>query len=143
MRVLRRLSDEMRQRNLTQADLGELIGMSQSGISKWFRRSVELRVDDLERLAQAVGLSPTELVRDPGLEFVADLTPTELRILERIRQRPHLQDALMTLLYLDIPRQKTTKPRGLAKDVEHKRTDLDKKLQTSVAASDNDESRTP
>jgi len=40
-----------------------------------------------------------ETVRDPGMEFCADMTPTELRMFERMRQlHPTVLDAIMTLL---------------------------------------------
>ena len=39
-------------------------------------------------LCFALNLRVTEVVRDHGLEFCAELTPTELRTLDQIRQLP-------------------------------------------------------
>ena len=46
-----------------------------------------------------MGISLTELVRDHGLEFCAEMTPTELRALENLRRLPQAdRDAYVHLL---------------------------------------------
>lgn len=143
-RVLRRLADEMRQRHLTQADIGEAIGMTQSAVSKWFKRRVEIRVDDLEPLAQAVGLSVVELVRDPTMEFMAELAPTELRILERIRQRPHVRDALLVLLEMTPPKPPASpKSRSFVGRGRTRASSDDKELQNASPAAFNSDNNPP
>lgn len=90
----------MSRQKLSQRDLADLLGWkSQSRVAKLLTGRVEFNIDDLEAICFAIGLSVTEAVRDQGLEFCAELTPTELRLLERFRQlQPYQLDAVMTLL---------------------------------------------
>lgn len=105
-RVRARLADELRARNITQrecaerltAETGEL--WTQSRIGKVLNGAVELRVDDVEAIARVAGIFLSEAVRDRGLEFYAEMTPLELRVLERIRQKPTTLNALLVLLDL-------------------------------------------
>lgn len=97
-RVVRRLRDEMTRRKLSQRDVAGLLQWSQSRIAKLLTGRVELSVNDLAALCFAMDLLPTEAVRDHGLEFCAEMTPSELRFLERFRQlRPQSKEAMMTL----------------------------------------------
>lgn len=94
-----RLREEITRRHVSQRDLASLLNWSQSRVGKILNGRVEMSMGDLEALCFAVDLAPTEVVRDHGLEFCAELTPTELRVLERMRQLPTpLLDAVMTLL---------------------------------------------
>jgi len=89
----------MTKKHLSQRDVAGLVGWTQSRVAKLLTGRRELGVDDMETLGFAVGLAPTELVRDRGLEFCAEMTPSELRILETIRDAPQpVRDALTTLL---------------------------------------------
>ncbi len=96
--AISRIRDEMRTRQLSQRDIAERLKCSQGRIAKILNARVNLRVQDLGELAQAVGITLTEAVRDRGLEFYAEMTPTEVRVLERLRQRPDTLHAVMTLL---------------------------------------------
>jgi transcriptional regulator with XRE-family HTH domain len=87
-RVRLRLRDEMTRKRLSQRDLAGLLEWSQSRVAHLLTGRVTMTVDDLSALAFAVSLSPLELVRDQGLEFVADLMPSELRILQAVRALP-------------------------------------------------------
>lgn len=94
-----RLREEMSRKHLSQRDLADLLKWSQSRVARALTGRSGIALDDLEALCFGVGLSVVEAVRDHGLEFLADMTPTELRILERIRQLPTpVLDAVMTLL---------------------------------------------
>ncbi len=84
-RVLARIRHEMRDKKISQPDLAGMLHCSQSRISKILTEAAKLKVDTLGDLCQIVGLAVTEVVRDRGMEFVAEMTPTELRILEHIR----------------------------------------------------------
>jgi transcriptional regulator with XRE-family HTH domain len=86
-RIRERLRAEMAARHLSQRDVAGIAGWSQSRVAKLMTGRVEMGVDDLEGLCFALDLSLTEVVRDPGLEFCADLTPTELRLLEQYRKQ--------------------------------------------------------
>jgi transcriptional regulator with XRE-family HTH domain len=93
-----RIREEMERKRLSQRDLAGLLGSdwTQSRVGKILTGRVKLVLDDLEQLCFAVGISLTEAVRDHGLEFCAEMTPTELRFLERIRQlTPELRDAYL------------------------------------------------
>lgn len=100
-RALLRVREEMNERHISQRDLAALLRCSQGRITKILNGGVNLRVDDLETLADAVGLRLTELVRDRGLEFYAEMTPSELRIFQTIRRSPKVMQGVMILL--DIP----------------------------------------
>jgi transcriptional regulator with XRE-family HTH domain len=98
-RVRQRIREEMTKQRLSQRDVSGLLKWSQSRVAKLLTGRVELGVDDLGALAFAVGISPTEAVRDRGLEFCAELTPTELRMLEHLRLLPPEQrDAFFSIL---------------------------------------------
>jgi len=84
----RRLREEMKRKKLTQRDLAGMLDWSQSRVAKILTGRVGLLVDDLESLCFALGLTLTEAIRDHGLEFAAEMTPTELRILETMRELP-------------------------------------------------------
>ena len=90
-----RIREEMTRKNLSQRDLSGLLGgpskhWSQSRVGKILTGRVQMGVADMEALCFAVGLSVVEAVRDHGLEFLAEMTPLELRMLERIK---HLDEA--------------------------------------------------
>jgi len=94
-----RVREEMERQKMSQREMSDLLKWSQSRVAKILTGRVELTLDDLEALCFAVGLSVTEAVRDHGMEFCAEMTPTELRILERMRQLPQpVTDSLLQLL---------------------------------------------
>lgn len=98
-RARRRIREEMTRRNLSQTDVADLLVWKQSRLSKVMNGRTALGVDELAEVCFAVGLAITEAVRDHGLEFCAEMTPTELRFLERIRQlSPIDRDAFMQVL---------------------------------------------
>lgn len=100
-RAILAVREAMEKRGLTQRDVAGIIGnhWSQGRVQKLLTHQVELRVDDLAALCFAVGISLSEAVRDRGLEFYAEMTPTELRLFERIRDlTPDQRSALMTIL---------------------------------------------
>lgn len=97
-RAIRRIRDEMSTRKLSQRDLAERLGCSQGRVAKILNGRVELRVNDLEELAKFVALPVTEVIRDRGLEFYAELSPTEVRMIERLRARPHLLQGVLLIL---------------------------------------------
>lgn len=129
-RALRRIRNELDERGISQRDLAEkLTGStreewSQSRIGKVLTGYVELKVDDAAAIATAIGLSLTEVVRDQGLEFYAEMTPTEVRIIDRIRRWPDLVPALTVMLDIAtkpaavVPKQDTKRKVGRPKNSE-------------------------
>jgi transcriptional regulator with XRE-family HTH domain len=96
VRALRRIQEEMDREKVNQADIAGMLKWSQSRVSKLLNGKLELTVDALASLCFAVGILPTEAVRDHGMEFCAEMSPTELRFLERLRQlTPDMRDAYM------------------------------------------------
>ncbi len=100
-KALLRIREEMTERKITQRDLAEVLRCSQGRIAKILNGGVNLRFNDLATLAAAVKISLVETVRDRGLEFYAELTPTEVRLFERIRQRPEILEGVKHLLGLE------------------------------------------
>lgn len=105
-RVRLRLREEMTRRTLSQRDVSDLLGgaergWSQSRVAKILAGRVEFGIDEAAALAFALDLSLVEVVRDPGLEFCAEMQPSELRLLDKIRKLPPATwEALMTILQL-------------------------------------------
>ncbi len=100
-RAVLRIREEMTARHISQRDLAERLQCSQGRVAKILNGGVNLRLNDVATLTNAVGISVVEAVRDRGLEFHAEMSPTELRILERIRQRPNVLQGLMTILEME------------------------------------------
>ena len=97
-RAVRRIREELDRRSLSQRDLAERLHCSQGRVAKMLNGRVELRIDDVAEMARVVGIPLTEVLRDRGLEFYAEMTPTEVRLIERIRQRPDLLQGVLILL---------------------------------------------
>lgn len=97
-RAVRRIREELDRRHLSQRDLAERLHCSQGRVAKMLNGRVGLRLDDVAEMARVVGIPLTEVLRDRGLEFYAEMTPTEVRLMERIRQRPDLLQGVLILL---------------------------------------------
>lgn len=118
VRARRRVREEIEKRGLSQNDVANLLKWSESRVSKLLNGKIELGLDDLAALCFAVDLSLVEAVRDQGLEFCADMTPTELRILQRLRESDKTYyEAVLTVL--GVRQTLTTTERYASKPVEH------------------------
>lgn len=94
-----RIREEMTRKKMSQRDVAGILDWSQSRVAHLLTGRVEMSVDDLAGFGFALSLQATELVRDRGLEFVAEMTPSELRIFERLRQAtPEDRAAIVQLL---------------------------------------------
>lgn len=108
-RARQRIREELHARGISQQDLADMLtnrdreAWSQPRVGKVLNGKVHFRLDEVDLIARCLGVAVTELIRDRGLEFYAELTPTELRILERLRQRPHVLGALLVLLDITPP----------------------------------------
>lgn len=103
-RVRLRIREEMTALGVSQRELAERLKevtgvvWSQSGVGKVLTGRVELTVADVDAMVRALGMSLTEAMRDRGLEFVAEMTPTELRLLSIYRQKTQaFKDAIQIL----------------------------------------------
>ena len=114
-RARNRIREEMARKNLNQADIADLLQWTESRVSKIMNGRTELGVNELEALCFATGLTMTEAVRDRGLEFCAEMTPTELRMLELLRALPQtLRDHFYGMLsFHSAPT--TIEPKGITK----------------------------
>jgi transcriptional regulator with XRE-family HTH domain len=103
-RAKTRLLEEMKAKHITQRDLAGMLSWSQSKVQKILTGPVELTVDVLEAITFAIGVAATEIVRDPHLEFVMELTPSEMAFLKRVRDlTPPQRDALFNFMGLRAP----------------------------------------
>jgi transcriptional regulator with XRE-family HTH domain len=93
-----RIREEMDRRKITVQELGQMLGWSKSRVGHLLTGNTVLGVDELAALCFAIGLSPVEAIRDRGLEFMAEMTPTLFRIMERLKQLPAVQAGLMEVL---------------------------------------------
>jgi hypothetical protein len=55
-------------------------------------------VDDMELIAAEAGLNLVEIIREPGRELVADLTPTEMRLIVSMREHPKFMHSMAETL---------------------------------------------
>lgn len=98
-RVRDRVREEMKRQKMSQRDIAGLLRWSQSRVAHILTGRVEMGVQDLEGFGFALGLSLPELVRDRGMEFCAEMTPTEFRFHERVRALTQEQrDAILTVV---------------------------------------------
>lgn len=80
-----RLRDLLQTRGVTQTELTRRLTKASGEtwlidhVSKLLRGEIRLRVEDVVLMCEVAGISLVELFREPGREYVADLTPTELR----------------------------------------------------------------
>jgi len=70
----------------------------QQHMSKLLNGGNMMTIEQLALIADAAGLSLVDIVREPGREFVADATPSELRLIHAVRANPDILPALLQLL---------------------------------------------
>lgn len=117
-RVRLRIREEMTRKNLSQRDVSGILGgpgkhWSQSRVAKLLTGRVEFGLADMEALCFAIGLPIVEAVRDQGLEFLAEMDPVELRVLQRLRELDEAERS-MFLHFLDVRHLKQVKHAGKA-----------------------------
>jgi transcriptional regulator with XRE-family HTH domain len=94
-----RLREEMDKQKVSQRDLAGLLGWSQSRVAHLLTGRVEMSIDDLAEMAFGLSMSVVEAIRDRGLEFMAEMTPTELGALNALRALPQAdRDAIIQIL---------------------------------------------
>lgn len=116
-RVRLLLREEKARKKLSEREMADLIQWTQSRVAQKLSGRTPITLDELESLCFALGLSPTEAVRDRGLEFCAEMTPSELRLLERLRQLPRpALDGIMAILQIapaSVERRGVTAPKKI------------------------------
>lgn len=81
-----RIREEMARRHLSQQEVADLLQWTQSRVAQKLTGRTPITLEELESLCFAVGIPATEAVRDHGLEFCAEMTPSEMRLLQQFRQ---------------------------------------------------------
>lgn len=113
--IRERLRVALGQRRLTQAELCARLTRRtgaiwhQQHMSKLLGGSNPMTLEQLVLICDVADLSMVDLVRQPGREFVADLTPSELRILELVRDVPEATGHIVQLLSIHRTRELTSK----------------------------------
>ena len=98
-RARERIRVEKAARKLSERELADLLQWSQSKVAQKLSGRTPMTLDELDALCFAVGIAPSEAVRDHGLEFCSEMTPTELRTLQQLRRLPSItRDAIMHLV---------------------------------------------
>jgi transcriptional regulator with XRE-family HTH domain len=83
---------------LTQRQFAKDLNKSQPWLDKVLQGVNHVRLEDLDDIAAALRTSAAELVRTDDERYRLELTPTEVRLIERIRHRPGLIDAVTFIL---------------------------------------------
>lgn len=109
-RVRQRLIDWMEVTGLTQRDFAKELGRSQPWLDKILVAENSVRLKDLDEIADKLRTTASDLVRVPSERRTMELTPTEVRIVERLRRRPELTQACATLLDAYRPPTETQNP---------------------------------
>lgn len=115
-----RLRESLHKRGVSQSELVKRLSAASgeewliAHVSKIINGHIRLRVEDLLLIAQVADLSLVELFREPGRELVADLTPTELRLVHALRDHAEIMRPLVDVVLLLTPTRKT--PRAILRE---------------------------
>lgn len=84
---------EIRERfNLTQAQLGEIAGVSDKAVSTWENGTAEPRLGAIEKIATALNIKKSDIVDDTdGDGSMYYLDPEAAEIAQEVQQRPELK----------------------------------------------------
>lgn len=98
-RVRHVFREEKKRRDLSERDLAGFLNWSQSKVAQKLSGRTPITLDEFEAFCFALSVSPAEAIRDRGLEFYAEMTPTELRVLEHFRRATDkMREAIATIL---------------------------------------------
>lgn len=84
---------EIRERfNLTQAQLGEIAGVSDKAVSTWENGTAEPRLGAIQKIATALNIKKSDIVDDAdGDGSMYYLDPEAAEIAQEVQQRPELK----------------------------------------------------
>lgn len=98
-RVRERMRRWMETANLDQRTFAGDLKKSQVWLQKVLTGENQVRLRDLDQIADAMRTTTTELVRSDEERYTLELTPTEVRIVEALRRlRADVLDAFLKLL---------------------------------------------
>lgn len=104
-RVRDRMEHWLMVTNLGQRDFAAKFRKSQIWLQKVIAGKNHVRLRDLDRIADAMHTTASELVRADEDRYQMELSPTEARIIERLRFRPDMFEAIVTLLDARVTKQ--------------------------------------
>ena len=111
-RVRALVRDELAHRHISQRVAAERLAQytgepwSQSKVHKILTGQVEFSLADLAAFARILDLSIPQITREPGREFVGDLTPSEFKALEALREMsPRRLAAILEIIGEPEPRK--------------------------------------
>lgn len=87
-RARQAIRDAADKRKLSHRTLAGFLNWGFNKVTQKMTGRTPMTLNEFAALCFAVGIQPTEAVRDRGLEFCAEMTPTELRVLEHYRKLP-------------------------------------------------------
>lgn len=86
-----------------QRDFAKSLGKSNIWLQKVLTGENHVRLKDLDAVAQTLRTTASELVRQEEGRYQLDLTPTEARIVERLRGQPDTLAGVAILLRIPMP----------------------------------------
>lgn len=115
-RARQRIREEAERRKLSHRNMAGFLGWGFNKVMQKLTGRTPMTLNEYAAMCFAVGLQPTEGVRDRGLEFLAEMTPKELRLLELARAlSPTEFDGLLHLLsrtaHVQLEKRRATPPR--------------------------------
>lgn len=102
-RVRERLKHWLEITNLTQRELARTVKKSQVWVKHIVHGTNEVRLRDLDIIADAMRTTASELVRAEDERYQLELSPTEVRVIEKLRRRPELFQAVCTICEIPPP----------------------------------------
>ena len=90
-------------KNLTQEELGKIVGVQRAAVQKWESGQVQnLKRTTIQKLADFFDVSPATFICLDEVEATAiELTTDEIKIINAYRTTPHMQEAVKKLLGIE------------------------------------------
>lgn len=99
-RVRERMKHWLETTGLSQDEFVADLQKSQVWLQKVLKGENHVRLKDLDAVADAMRTTASELVRGTSERYQLELTPTEVRIVEKLRRRPTAFNAVAELLQI-------------------------------------------
>lgn len=97
-RVRERLRIEKTRIGITEQDMAEQLEWGYSKVTQKLRGRTPITVNEMAAMCEVLHITPLEVVRDPALEFVTEMSPTELRLFHRLSKLSAEKRAAVLLL---------------------------------------------
>ena len=109
MTIGEKIKARRRELHMTTEDLGKMIGVQRSAVTKYEKGRVELKASQIQAIAKALGVSPVDLLDDNDQE----LQDQELRLLTAYRHASdEIRDAALAMLEDSAARNRKTPADG-------------------------------